>query len=346
MAWGRVAGFFGLAFVLTWMWWVPAALVERGTVPVELPWIVLMIPGGLGPAVAAVICSSRRMGGPGVRPFLRYAFRWRAAPRFHLAATAGMAVLVLGTVPVQLLAGASWDGAGAVSGLAAFPFLLVFTFVLGGGIDEELGWHGFALPHLQERLPVWAANLLLGVVWSLWHLPLWWNPAVGQHDSNYPLYVVSTTGFAVLLGWLYNSTGGNVLVIVTAHTFANLAYGLQAAAIDPVYQWIDAVVMGGGGLLALAVTRGRLGAPPSAEPPTDRSAGSRGLPSTTRGSAAAAPDSGDPVRCDAAKTLFVERGSDDTSVDERRAQGRRSRNLRTRAASPLPVVGRRNSSKS
>ncbi|MEU8899537.1 type II CAAX endopeptidase family protein [Nocardia sp. NPDC048505] len=254
--------FFVLALALTWMWWIPAALIERGVLPLDLPWIVLMIPGGLGPLAAALLCARTTEG---VRPFLRRAFRWRAAPRFYLVATAGMAALILGVVPAHLLAGASWDGAGARSGLLALPALAVFTFVLGGGIDEEFGWHGFALPHLQDRLPVWAANVTLGLLWSLWHLPLWWNPAVAQYDSNFPLYIVSTTGFALVLGWLFNASGGNVMVVVTAHTVANLAYGLQAAALDEVYQWIDVVVMGGAGLIALAVTRGRLGLPVRAE---------------------------------------------------------------------------------
>ncbi|WP_194814262.1 CPBP family intramembrane glutamic endopeptidase [Nocardia sp. XZ_19_385] len=254
-----VTVFFALAFALTWMWWIPAALIERGTLPIDVPWLVLMIPGGLGPLFAALICASTPFGGAGVRPFLRRAFRWRAAPRLYLLGTFGMAAMVLGTLPVQLLAGANWDSSGALAGLAALAPMFVFTFLLGGGIDEEFGWHGYALPHLQAELPPWSANLLLGVLWSLWHLPLWWNPAVSQHNLNYPLYLLSTTGFALVLGWLYNISNGNVMLIVTAHTFSNLAYGLQSAAIDPVYQWINVTVMAASGLLALTLTRGRLG---------------------------------------------------------------------------------------
>ncbi|MEV6276235.1 type II CAAX endopeptidase family protein [Nocardia sp. NPDC051832] len=251
--------YFTLAFVLTWMWWIPAALIERGTLPLDLPWLALMIPGGLGPLLAALICASTACGGTGIRPFLRRAFHWRATPRLYLLATAGMAAMVLGTLPIQLLAGATWDSAGALAGLAALAPMFAFTFLLGGGIDEEFGWHGYALPALQSLLPPWSANLLLGILWSLWHLPLWWNPAVAQHNLNYPLYLLSTTGFALVLGWLYNISHGNVMLIVTAHTFANLAYGLQAAAIDPVYQWIDVTVMSASGLLALTLTRGNLG---------------------------------------------------------------------------------------
>ncbi|MBP2190479.1 type II CAAX endopeptidase family protein [Nocardia goodfellowii] len=251
--------FFALAFVLTWMWWIPAALIERGTLPLDLPWIVLMIPGGLGPLLAALICSSTASGGPGVRPFLRHAFQWRSAPGFYVLATFGMAAMVLGTVPVHLIAGATWDSSGALAGLIALAPMFVFTFILGGGIDEEFGWRGYALPRLQAELPPWSANLLLGVAWSLWHLPLWWNPAVAQSNLNFPLYLLSTTGFSLVLGWLYNTSGGNVMLIVTAHTCSNLAYGLQSAAIDPVYQWINVAVMAGSGLLVLVLTRGRIG---------------------------------------------------------------------------------------
>ncbi|NNH70601.1 CPBP family intramembrane metalloprotease [Nocardia uniformis] len=255
----RVALFVILTFAFTWAWWIPAGLIERGILTVDVPPMALLIVGGLGPAVAALICASTALGGEGIRAFLRNAFRWRAPWRFYGLATVGMTVMVLGTVPLHLALGARWDGEGAMKAVLALLPMFVLTFTLGGGIDEELGWRAFALPRLQATLPPWAANVLLGLVWSLWHLPLWWNPGVAQYDSNYAMYVVSTTGYAIVLGWLYNSTHGNTVVVIVAHTVTNVSYGLQAAAIDPVYQWVDVVVMGGAAVLIWAITRGRIG---------------------------------------------------------------------------------------
>ncbi|CAM4484087.1 type II CAAX endopeptidase family protein [Nocardia ninae] len=259
----RLVAFFVLAFVFTWAWWIPAGLIEQGIVATGIPTMVLLITGGLGPMAAALVCSSSALGGRGLRLFLHNAFRWRASRRSYLLATAPIAVLVLGTIPVQVAIGAEWDGAGLMRGMSALVPMFVFTFVLGGGIDEEFGWRAFALPGLQASLPPWSANLILGVVWSLWHLPLWWNPAVAQYDSNYPMYIVSTTGFSFVLGWLYNSSQGNTMVAVVAHTVSNVSYGLQAAALDPVFQWIDVVVMGSAGLAIVLFTRGKIGLRPT-----------------------------------------------------------------------------------
>ncbi|MFF3228178.1 type II CAAX prenyl endopeptidase Rce1 family protein [Nocardia suismassiliense] len=259
----RLVAFLVLAFVLTWMWWIPAGLIEQGIIATGIPTMALLMLGGLGPMAAALVCSSSALGGQGTRRFLRNAFRWRAPRRIYFLATVLIAVSVLGTIPLQLAIGAEWDSAGLLTSMFALVPTFVFTFVLGGGIDEEFGWRAFALPRLQASSPPWSANLILGVVWSLWHLPLWWNPAVAQYDSNYPMYIVSTTGFSFVLGWLYNSSQGNTMVVVVAHTVANVSYGLQATALDPVFQWIDVVVMGSAGLAIVIATRGKIGLRPT-----------------------------------------------------------------------------------
>ncbi|WP_107657187.1 type II CAAX endopeptidase family protein [Nocardia suismassiliense] len=269
----RLVAYFVLAFVFTWACWIPAGLIEQEIVATGIPPMVLLIIGGLGPVAAALVCSSSALGGQGVRLFLRNAFRWRAPRRSYCLATVPIAVLVLGTIPVQLAIGAEWDGAGLIRGMSALATMFVFTFLLGGGIDEEFGWRAFALPGLQASLPPWSANLILGVLWSLWHLPLWWNPAVAQYDSNYAMYIVSTTGFSFVLGWLYNSSQGNTMVAVVAHTVSNVSYGLQAAALNPVFQCIDVVVMGSAGLAIAIATRGTIGLRPNQPTPGEVTGG-------------------------------------------------------------------------
>jgi uncharacterized protein len=52
-----------------------------------------------------------------------------------------------------------------------FPVVWLFMVVLGGG-QEEIGWRGYAMPLLESRYGLWTGNLVLGLVWSLWHVPL------------------------------------------------------------------------------------------------------------------------------------------------------------------------------
>jgi membrane protease YdiL (CAAX protease family) len=110
---------------------------------------------------------------------------------------------------------------------ASFLLLLEFlhVFLMTGGINEESGWRGFALPRLQSRCPAIVAALIVGFLWALWHLPidigqgvpvawilesrLFWNPV-----------------FAILMSWLYNRTNGSILAPAIFHTAMN-AFGKQ-----------------------------------------------------------------------------------------------------------------------
>src|SRR5690606_8411033 len=80
----------------------------------------------------------------------------------------------------------------------------VFVAVLGGGLEEP-GWRGFALPRLQERLGPLRATALLGLLWGVWHVPLYG-----------PLGFAVPFVLAFLYTPLYNRTG-SVLLCVLLH---------------------------------------------------------------------------------------------------------------------------------
>jgi membrane protease YdiL (CAAX protease family) len=67
-----------------------------------------------------------------------------------------------------------------VAALVAAEFVRVLF--LGGPLGEELGWRGFALPRLLARRSPFGASVLLGVVWGLWHAPLYFVPGTGQFE--------------------------------------------------------------------------------------------------------------------------------------------------------------------
>jgi CAAX protease family protein len=95
--------------------------------------------------------------------------------------------------------------------------LLVSVAVgLSAGIFEELGWTGFAIPALRRRHGVFATGLIVGILWSAWHLlPNVWESRAASGELGMPLYFAGTavgvfvgylTAFRVLMVWFYDHT--------------------------------------------------------------------------------------------------------------------------------------------
>ena len=95
------------------------------------------------------------------------------------------------------------------------------VLLLGGPMGEEFGWRGFALPDLQDRLGWRAASVGLGLVWGVWHLPLFFIEGTAQADIPLALFLLSVVAMSVVLAWLVNNTAGSVVAALLFHTAVN-----------------------------------------------------------------------------------------------------------------------------
>jgi membrane protease YdiL (CAAX protease family) len=230
-----------------------------------VPELALVIIGGLGPMAAATLLTARRAGRSGVGGLFRQ-LDPRGVQRRWFAAALVLLPVSLSPVLLDLATGGSRPAAATwVQVLALVPVQMAFVAVVGGGLDEEMGWRGYALPRLLRTRNPLPAHLLLGAVWACWHLPLWLDPS-GTHAA-YPfwLYLLITMGQSVIIGWLYAASGGNLTVAIVAHAVANSGDGaryqlLGAASRGLESQLCLAVVTTFVAVLVVVATRGRLGA--------------------------------------------------------------------------------------
>jgi membrane protease YdiL (CAAX protease family) len=105
---------------------------------------------------------------------------------------------------------------------AAIFLLLEFLrgFLMTGGINEESGWRGFALPHLQARYPVIVAAGIVWFFWASWHLPY----DIGRGDKIAWILenrLVWNLIVSILMAWLYNRTNGSILAPALFHPAMN-----------------------------------------------------------------------------------------------------------------------------
>lgn len=103
--------------------------------------------------------------------------------------------------------------------VAYYPFIVFF----GGGLNEEPGWRGFAVPRLQPRFSPLVAGLIIGVIWSTWHFPLHATGVVEGGLASFPFRFVYNVPLGVLFSWLYNRSGGNLFACVLLHASYNSA---------------------------------------------------------------------------------------------------------------------------
>jgi membrane protease YdiL (CAAX protease family) len=131
-----------------------------------------------------------------------------------------------------------------------------------GSLGEESGWRGFALPRLQRRLGALRATLVLAPLWWLWHLPQFFVIATYRdfRPFGYVAMFLGLTCGAIVLTWLYNRSGGSVLLVVVWHGAYNFAAATQAsvgtiAAVVSTLVMVQALVLLG---LELRARRRRL----------------------------------------------------------------------------------------
>ena len=201
--------YFVLAYVLTWVFWIPMIFLPHTSL-----WTTLEDVGNIMPSLVGILLTALFTGKSGVGELFRRLGRVRVPLLWY-------AVVLLFPFVLQLVAIGVPTLLGLTSMTFAFPVGAVLSAIIFAGLGEELGWRGFALPRMQARKPAFAASLLLGILWGLWHLPLriaMANTPVGFIDS-----VLFLTAYSVLFAWVYNNTNGSLFLMVLFHAVFDIA---------------------------------------------------------------------------------------------------------------------------
>lgn len=253
----QLAAFFVLTYAISWTLWLVLAAVS---LPITTTaGAVLNVLAIAGPSLAALLLAVG-LGRPALRELLtgfsvsRLRGPWWAValilPLLMMSGAIAVAVALLGAPAPHLTA--------SLLGVLLLEFVRILF--LGGPLGEELGWRGFALSRLQQRHTALTSSILVGVVWGLWHIPLYFVPGTGQHEilrsgTNPAFAIVGfvgwTIGLCVLFTWLFNQSRGSLLVVILFHTAVNLAAFLPAAVgsagpaslLNVLLTWVVAAVV-------------------------------------------------------------------------------------------------------
>ena len=264
--------FFFMAFLFSWIVLIPYILSQWNILPnKEYYKIFFTLNPFAGPTLSAFIMNHILGNKERSLNFKKRIKQVRVGWQWYLFILLGVpAAFLLGIIVLP----------GAINSFRGFPSSLFATylvnfiviFFLGGPLGEEIGWRGFALPIMQSRYGTLKATLLLGVLWTFWHLPHFLTSAQrgGPGTSlsifyiNLPIFFLMVMSLTIIFTWVFNHTKGSLFIAILLHTSINTFGVIQPYFSAPIVISTDLPIMIGSVIVAvliLILTRGRLGDP-------------------------------------------------------------------------------------
>ena len=233
--------FFVLAYALSWAVEIPLALRARGLIAAPIPWSLHYL-AAYGPLLAAIIVTGLTDGREGLKALWGRMFKWRVRPVWWLVALAPLVLYALLALVLRFIPGQGADLAelGQIDFLPNLGAGALLVWFLTFGLGEETGWRGFALPRLQRGHSAFSATLILWVFWALWHLPLFFY----LYDATILVgFLLGLLAGAIVFTWLYNSSGGSILLVAIWHAAFNFVTGCVACKAGVAASVVSTLVM-------------------------------------------------------------------------------------------------------
>jgi len=214
-------------YLVSWIFLYPSYQLilnaEEGTFPL-LSLIGLV--GAYGPSISAIIVEKITHGSQGVKVLLRKLLIWKVHLKWYIFVFLIPIALYCLAVVSSKLFGYQLEEINFKAGLNSFlPFLLIALPF--GPLGEELGWRGFFLPRLLEKYNIWKSSLVLGLVWTIWHLASFTFPGAAIPSIfevsvwTLFLYFLTIIAESLLFTYLFIKTRGSVLIAILFHTVFN-----------------------------------------------------------------------------------------------------------------------------
>ncbi len=266
--------YFSIAYAVKCLALIPYTLAAWGVISGN--WDLAFVVATFGPLVGGVVMSYVAEGRAGISRLRDGIRKWRVGWWWFLFVFAGIpAAIMLGVLVLP----------GSLVGFLGVPAIVVLQYPLyyfgvwfgGGGLNEEIGWRGFALPRMQPRYgPLWG-TLLLGVLHCFWHIEEFLTPAQGGGPGtgwtpfvvNLPIFFVLVVSFSITATWIFNRTRGSLFAVISAHASVDT----PQPVLIPLFPAVGvtsmllgtAIALGALAVVIVVLTRGRLGYKPVKE---------------------------------------------------------------------------------
>ncbi len=261
-----LALFFAITFILSWLFFVPAAIFFKGVVNsitvFSCPqFIILQTLGAAVPSFVAILLIKRFYGKEILgRVFKRYTL-WKLGKKWYFYSIFLYPLITLFSIAIYtIFKGYSFtldpntplvnmiNRIGIIGVLLSLPFIYI-TQIFSSPLLEEMGWRGLALPLLQNRFNALTSSVIIGLAWGAWHLPLSYVYNNGFTIINF-LLTIDMIALSIMMTWLINNTKGSMLTALLFHASLNISMVVINIG-EP--EWISHILTWGFALVVLFI---------------------------------------------------------------------------------------------
>lgn len=218
----KIGKYLGVTFVVSWLLWGSVAIFSRLGIkfmtfgsPIGT---LLYVLGGVSPAICEIVLKKKSGSKEEFKSFLKSIVNPKHSIWMYVYAIGG--AMAIQAIPVLF-------HLSEVKQPLYVGFLMIIPMIIGGGV-EEIGWRGLLQPQLEEKYPHIIAAISVGIIWAVWHLPLWFIDGTNQQNLSFAWFCINTIMLSFFIGSV-TYVSKSIFMAIIAHASINAFWEVMAA---------------------------------------------------------------------------------------------------------------------
>lgn len=245
-------------FIITWLIWCLPYIFNIEKLAEEFIWA-----GSFVPSISAIVLTAIIRGKKDTIELLKSLIKIKYSYKWYLYSFLLIPIIFVIAFSTMKIYGKATPNLSFP--IYALPLIFLYIMALMGPLGEELGWRGFLLDRfLTIKKPILAA-LFVGIIWSLWHLPLFFFKETVQNDLviiyGFPLtflfYSLYTIMISIFISLIFIRTKKSTFAAIVFHTMANLSIGAMPLIFSKIGAIIQLSFMGIASIIVLVFIKNK-----------------------------------------------------------------------------------------
>lgn len=199
--------FIAICYFISWFFWLGGYLIDGSKIP-----MIFLVLGTFGPTITAIILEKRQKTSSLIKLLINFKSSYKAylISLFFIPILIVL-VLVIGEYPYPEL-----NKIPILGLIIAF----VMNMIFGGALGEEIGWRGFLLPNLNRIYNDFISNFLTGIIWGVWHMPLFLTKT---YENPVIQYFIIVLLLSFLFSFVFKLSKKSLWPVIILHGIFNFS---------------------------------------------------------------------------------------------------------------------------